>query len=153
MPHVIRRAEARDLDALVELRRLMFEAMGTTDNGPWLQNARDWYAARLDDPTCCFIVVEVDGVVVSCACGLARDATPSPSAPRPGDVLISNVCTLAEYRGRGYARAAFDALMAWTEQIGAARLELIATPDGRPMYDAAGFVPTAHPAMRLNRPS
>lgn len=147
MGHV-RRAESRDVDALVMLRAEMFAAMGTEVAHGWQPQARVWFTERVGDPHYGFFVFEDAGEVVACAVGAIRDAVPSPEVPHGRDVLISNVCTLAAHRGRGFGRQAFDAVMAWARDTGVGRAELMATDAGRAMYERAGFTVTAQPAMR-----
>ncbi|TQL69791.1 acetyltransferase (GNAT) family protein [Nocardioides albertanoniae] len=148
---IVRTAEERDLDTVVSLRAEMFAAMSVlAESSEWQRNARTWFADRLDDPRCRIVVVEVAGRVVSCALGTIRDAAPSPSAPRGSDILVSNVSTAPDARGRGHGRAAFDAVMAWAQASGVERAELLATVDGREMYERAGFKETGHPAMRAD---
>ena len=85
-----RRARADDVAALVDLRRLMFQDMGSggATDSDWQDAARQWFARRVAAPGVCLIVVEAHDVVVAAAMGTLRDAAPSPSSPRPGDVLI-----------------------------------------------------------------
>lgn len=132
----------------MRLRAEMFAAMGVAESDPgWRSRAADWFAARLDLDDYCFVVVEVDGAVVAGAAGAVRDSAPSPAWPGR-DVLINNVCTFPEHRGQGYAQAAFDAVLAWASQTGAGQAELMATAEGRGMYEKSGFRPVAFPAMR-----
>lgn len=146
---VVRRAQGTDVKALVELREHMFAAMGVTSPDPnWRKNAHEWFSTRLDDPNYHFAVVEVDGTVVACAVGAVRDAAPSPAAPEGRDVLVNNVSTAPPFRGRGYGRMAFDAVMVWARGLGITRAELMATAVGRGMYERAGFCDTSFPAMR-----
>lgn len=148
----MRTATAADVDSLVDLRAEMFTAMGVAHadvvSGAWRDRAREWFASRLDNPDYCFIVVEVDGRVVSCAAGAIRDAAPSPSVPGGRDVLVSNVCTAPDHRGQGHGKTAFEAVMSWARQTGVGRAELMATGLGRGMYESAGFRETDFPAMR-----
>lgn len=145
-----RRATARDLHVLVELRVEMFRAMGMQTGSPeWQQAARDWYAERLDHPDYGFFVVEVAGEVVASAVGAIREATPSPASPAGRDVLISNVCTFPDHRGSGYATAAFHAVVQWARGTGVTRAELMATDGGRRIYERVGFVTTRWPTMRM----
>lgn len=96
------------------------------------------------------VVVEVHGQIVSCALGAVRDAAPSPSVPEGRDVLVSNVSTAPDHRGRGYGRVAFDAVMTWARGLGIGRAELMATDFARDMYRRAGFRETTFPAMRAD---
>lgn len=146
-----REAKASDLQDLVRLRAEMFAAMGVADEKPeWRANALEWFRRRIDDPGCGIFVLDHDGKVVACAMSALRDAAPSPSAPRGGDVLISNVCTAPDYRGRGFGHAVFQAAFRWAQQTEADRAELMATVNGRSIYERAGFTVTRNPAMRAH---
>lgn len=145
----MRAARAGDEAALVELRAEMFRAMGVpADDDVWRTNAHRWFAKRLAEPGYGIFVVTAGDRVVASAMGLVRDAAPSPGSPDGGDVLISNVCTAPEHRGRGHGRAAFEAVMAWARAQGVGRAELMATDAGRPMYERAGFEVRNAPVMR-----
>lgn len=152
---VVRRAREPDVAALVELRGVLFEAMGIAErDGAWREQARQWFTGRLDDPSYRVAVVDVGGTVVACAVGAIRDAAPAPDAPAGRDVLISNVCAYPSTRGRGYGSAAFTAVMEWARESGVERAELLSTRSGESMYRDAGFTSSEHPVMRapLRRP-
>ncbi|MFB7842412.1 GNAT family N-acetyltransferase [Microbacterium sp. NPDC056052] len=135
--------------ALVELRAEMFEAMGVANEGAaWREAARSWFETHLSDRAVGVFVADVDGVVVACALGVIRAGLPSPAVVDGRDVAVSNVVTRSGWRGRGNGRAVFDAVIAWAREDGVTRAELMATSDGRRIYERAGFAPTEHPAMR-----
>lgn len=145
----VRRAMAADVAALVDLRAEMFAAMGVdASEGSWRAAVHDWFEARLDHPDFGIFVVEGDGVVVASAVGAIRDAAPSPTCPTGRDILINNVCTFPSYRGNGHGSAAFEAVLEWARQTGVRRAELMATEDGRGIYEKAGFVVNGSVAMR-----
>ena len=130
----------------------MFESMGTAgvDDPDWLAAARDWFASHLDHPDVALRVVEVDGEVVAGAVAHVRTHLPSPGNASGRVVTISNVSTFATYRGRGYGRLAFDAVMEWVRESSKAEgAELFATGMGQDMYAGAGFTLHPMPAMRL----
>lgn len=146
----VRRARAGDEAALVELRVEMFRSMDIpTDDHLWRANAFAWFESRLDEPAYGIFVVTDGEAVVASAMGCVRDAAPSPTSPNGGDVLVSNVCTAPEHRGRGHGRAAFEAVMAWARAQGVGRAELMATEAGRGMYERAGFEARSAPLMRV----
>ena len=149
----VRRAEAADVPALVALRRQMFSSMGVedADDPQWQSEAARWFAARAQSPDYGIFVVTVGERVVACAMGAIRDAAPSPGVTHGKDVLVSNVVTDPEHRGRGYGRLAFEAVMRWAEGTDVTRYELFATPAGQGMYERAGFRETSFPGMRLTR--
>jgi GNAT superfamily N-acetyltransferase len=60
------------------------------------------------------------------------------------------------FRGRGYARACLDALLAWFRDETEARvINLNATSDGTALYRSLGFTEPRYPALqlRLARPA
>lgn len=144
-----RRASAGDEAALVGLRAEMFRSMGASGTvGAWQAAAHEWFAAHLQDPRCgIFVVVEGDRIV-ACAMGIARDCPPSPNNAGGGDVLITNVCTVPDRRGLGHGPAALDAVLHWARGLGVHRAELMATENGRRIYERVGFATTGFPAMR-----
>lgn len=151
---IVRRAVAADLDALLALRVVMFTdtgAPGAADPA-WREVARDWFAAHLDDPRVCMVVVELDGAVASAAVGQRSDGIPSPSGDGRG-VHLSNVATLPEARRRGLARLAVEGVLAWADGEGLSRVDLFASEDGRPLYESLGFAERGAPAMRRLRPA
>ena len=56
--------------------------------------------------------------------------------------LVMNVHVLLEYRRQGIARRLMETIIAWAPQNDIVRLVLHAAPDGRPLYDALGFLPS-----------
>ena len=147
-----RRATSGDAPALVELRALMFEAMGTpgVDDPHWRHAALRWFEEHLAERHTCVVIAEDAGVVVACAMGQVRDVPPSPSNPTGQGGLLSNVVTLPEARRRGHARACLVALLEWFRQeTEVGRLELFATGAGSGLYEELGFHRHDWPAMRM----
>jgi GNAT superfamily N-acetyltransferase len=147
----IRRATVADIDDLVRLRRMMFEAMGFDD--PTKLDAGDAAAADYfawSIPSGEFqgwLAVTPTGEAVS-TCGLVIDQHP----PGPGNLsgktgYIMNVVTDPTYRRRGLARCLMQVVLAWLDEQGIQRAELHATDMGRPLYEELGFA--AHTGMRL----
>ncbi len=148
----VREAVLPDLPALVGLRTEMFAAMGVPETDPgWRSHAERWFTARIQNPGHCLYVVEAEGRVASCALGSLSESQPTPTRPFGQDLYISNVVTLPEFRGCGYAAAVFEAVLEWgRRQPGPVRARLFATADGRGMYERAGFVPNTWPVMGVD---
>lgn len=149
----VRRAGPADLDALLALRVLMFEAMGTPPgqliDPVWREAAYRWFADRLDDLQVRLVVAELDGEVVCGAVGEVSSLIPGPSCPTGSVGLISNVATLPHARGRGLAAACTDALVTWfEEETDVTRIDLFATEAGALIYRTRGFTTSPFPAMR-----
>jgi GNAT superfamily N-acetyltransferase len=149
----VRRATAADSAAVVELRALMFSAMGVpgVDDLGWRRAATAWFERELDGPRACAVVAEdAEGRVVSGAMGGLRFETPSPVNPNGVWGLLNNVATRPEARRQGLARACVVGVLDWFRDETEARVvELFATGEGAGLYEELGFTRTAWPAMRL----
>ena len=76
----------------------------------------------------------------------------SPWPANPHDLcveraIILNVYTELEFRRRGVARQVMDVILAWLKARGLRSVNLHASDEGRPLYEALGFQPTNE--MRL----
>jgi len=142
---------------MVELRSVMFEAMGTPApelGAPqWRTAARNWFVSRSGDHRTRIVVAEVEGRVVSGAVGEVSALIPGPNTVDGSVGLISNVATVPAWRGRGLAAACTDDLLRWFEHdTDVTRVDLFATASGSRIYTARGFHVRAFPAMCLPVP-
>ncbi|KGN39332.1 GNAT family N-acetyltransferase [Knoellia subterranea] len=152
-----RPATAGDIDDLMTLRVLMFEAMGTPaaqlESAAWLGAARDWFTSRIDHPTTRVLVVEDGGDIVAGGLAEVLSSIPAPSMPRGRLGFVSNIATLPHARGRGLARLVMTELVRWLdEETDADRIDLAATAEGAPLYRSLGFQLAAFPTMRRLAP-
>lgn len=138
----LRRAVPDDAPALVRLRALMHEAMGTPAGDPAYRAAAEAaFRRRLaQDPSFACFLVEDAGEVVSCGVAFVEEHLPSPSQLDGRRGHIASMSTDPSARRQGHARQVLEALMAWlTDQHGLRRVDLRATPDGQPLYEDLGF--------------
>lgn len=124
----------------------------------------------IDDGT--YFVVEVDGQVAGCG-GWSRRATlyggdhssgrdPALLDPRRDPAKVRAMYTHPVFARRGVGRLILSLCEAAAAAEGFASLELMATLSGRPLYEAAGFVPIEHledsaggtpvPLVRMRKP-
>ena len=66
-----------------------------------------------------------------------------------GQQSLSCHTTLPAHRGQGYASLLVRDVVAWARALDADRVDLSATPDGRGIYEKAGFVLASAPRMKL----
>lgn len=137
----LRRAATGDAEELTRLRGLMHSAMGTDASDPeWQAVCADAFVRRLAEPdSFAAFVVEADDRVVSCGVGWTEEHLPSPRQLDGRRGHIASMSTEPSYQRRGYGRLVFGALMAWFASYDVVRVDLRATPDGRPLYEAFGF--------------
>ena len=137
----LRRATVDDAAELTRLRGLMHDAMGIAASAPgWEVACRDAFVRRLAErDRFAAFVVEDAGRVVSCGVGWMEEHLPGPRQPDGRRGHIASMSTEPAARRRGHARAVFGALMSWFASYDVPRVDLRATPDGRPLYEAFGF--------------
>lgn len=154
----LRAATVADGEQLLRLWRLLLDedqgpGRGHDDQGddrPWERHARAWFARAVGDPRAVHVpVVESEGVVVSAAIGTLELGVPNPWCPRGRTVRLANLVTLPAHRGTGHASLLVQDVVAWARAIDADRVDLSATPEGRGIYERAGFVLTSAPRMKL----
>lgn len=154
---VIRAATTEDAAALVELRALMFEAMGTPteqlEQATWRDAALAWFTHRIGTSGVRVVVAEVDGEVAAAIVGEVTGLIPGPATPNGSVGLISNVATFPRHRGRGLAALVTDDLLRWfASSTDVTRVDLFATPGGTRIYEPRGFVNRPFPGMCLPMP-
>lgn len=150
----LRRATVDDAAELTRLRGLMHTAMGgDATDADWQAACTEAFVRRLPQ-TDAFVafIVEVDGRFVSSGAGWLEEHIPSPSQHDGRRGHIASISTEAEHQRKGYAREVFGALMAWFAAQGIPRVDLRATPDGRPLYEAFGFTVLGGATMAWTRP-
>ncbi|MCK7626405.1 GNAT family N-acetyltransferase [Streptomyces sp. RS10V-4] len=151
-----RAARPEDAAELVRLRRLMFLAMnGRAASGRWERDAEAAARRQLTGPDAPLTAFVVDGAadgpgadgrhLAACALGRIDERLPSPAHPTGRVGFVFNVCTDPRYRGRGYARATTEALVAWFARQGVGRVDLHATDAAEPLYRSLGFTEHAIP--------
>lgn len=150
-----RPATPDDAAELTRLRVLMFGGLDRPGlhDPRWQEATRAFFAEGLADPSTglrVFVVDKPDGSgLASCAIAYIYHRVPAPGNATGTGAYIGNVSTDVEHRRRGHARACMDALVAVCRAEGANKIELRASAEAEPMYEAMGFTRTPDPAMML----
>ena len=151
-PGTVRLAIARDIPDLVALRRQMFESMGRPADAGWEAVASDLFSRELLTGRLVAAVVDSpDGSDQLVASGVVMFELrlPSASSHATTKAYISSMSTYPKWRRRGFGSAILQRLIEVSEARGAHVIELRATEDGRPLYEAAGFdVDAGMPLLR-----
>jgi len=152
-----REAAAGDIETILHQRRRMFTDMGYPADANLdgaLSASRDFFSAWMADGRCRAWLVETPGGEVVAGGGvLMTPHLPSPRDPNPVRPLIVNVYTDPAFRRRGIARRLMDIMLAWCRSQGFGSVALYASVDGKPLYEAAGFVPTNEMRLMLRNAS
>lgn len=149
----VRRASTAELDILVGHRRSMFVDMGYEDE-PTLESMsarfRIWLLEHMEAGDYrAWLVCAPDGSVAAGAGLWLMDWPPHMigKGARRGNIL--NVYTDARFRRRGLARLLMEEILAWCKNNGVDTIILHASPAGRSLYEAMGFVATNEMRIRL----
>jgi ribosomal protein S18 acetylase RimI-like enzyme len=140
---------------LVRLRALMLQHLGVDPgpaDAPWRRAAQQWFEQHLTDDHgwACFVVGGNPGeTLLASGISWITHHLPGPRWPDGRRGYIAGMITDTSARRRGYARDILRHLIAWFAELGIDYIELHASPDGEPLYHAAGFVPASQPAMEL----
>ncbi len=156
MGYVFGQASLSDVPELVRLRIGYLTAdFGALDPQQELDLWRElpaYFELHLDDDLLAFVARDEDsGAIVSCAWLLLVTKPPSPRFPHGQTGTLFNVFTVPEHRRKGLARQVMLRLIDAAYDLNLDVLELHATEDGYPLYQALGFEDdsSTHVAMRL----
>jgi ribosomal protein S18 acetylase RimI-like enzyme len=119
----------------------MLAAMGSDPHTPgWAEACEAAFLRRLAQPDIFAAwLVEVDGRAVSSGVGWIEEHLPSPGVFDGRRGHIASMSTEPAHRRRGHGREVLGALMGWFAELAVPRVDLRATPDGRALYEQAGF--------------
>jgi len=150
----IRQATAADLDLLVQLRveyiRADLAELADDEEVAITSQLRTWIPANLGERYFAELAF-VDGLPAGIAVLVVNEYPANPRFPNGRVGTVLNVWTRPAHRRRGLATALLGEVIALGRQLGLARLELLSSEAGKPLYASLGFVPSSddHLPMEL----
>jgi len=118
---VIRRAEIRDIGALVELIGVLFAI--ETDFTIDVQRQRKGLFLMLEQPErCCIMVAECADQIIGMCTGQLMVST----AEGGSKVIVEDLVVAEKQRGQGFGSRLVDAVEKWAAGCGAKRMDLLA---------------------------
>jgi GNAT superfamily N-acetyltransferase len=148
IPFTIRRAELRDIEALVRMRVELLHvaaALGVPTNlseGEWeavRMGIRDYFAEALPAGKHYGVVAEAKGNVVACGGIVFMERPPYQGNLQGREAYLMNMYTMPEWRGKGIGGAIVGELLRYAREAGAKRVSLDAEQNARRLYAKAGF--------------
>ena len=148
IPFTIRRAELRDVEALVRLRfelMHMAAALGVPTNlseEDWeavREATREYFEKALASGEHCGVVAEAEGIVVGCGGIVFMERPPYQGNLQGREAYLMNMYTEPEWRGKGIGSAIVAELLRCARNAGAKRVSLDAEQNARRLYAQAGF--------------
>src|SRR5437870_6756567 len=140
MSAVVRRATVDDIDVLVDLRiAFVAEFADIEDEQAERASIAEYLGRALPSESfLAWLVIDDDRVTATGGMAVYERMMRSHGHGVGYEGYVLNVYTLPEYRRRGYGRLAMEALMECARDRHI-RLTLLATDDGRPLYEALDF--------------
>ncbi|HVP39086.1 MAG TPA: GNAT family N-acetyltransferase [Candidatus Saccharimonadales bacterium] len=152
---LVRRATRVDIPVIARQRAEMFADMGVLPPEQYdalvAESRRHLEAALPSGEYLAWLVAprEAPDQIVAGAGVLRRRVPPHPLRTAEGarvargdQAIVLNVFTERAWRRRGLARLLMEHVLRWAGDAGIETLVLHASDDGRPLYQALGFVPT-----------
>lgn len=152
MTESIRKATIEDIGILINLRLdFLFDHIGnlTEDQESAIRLQLASYFTKHINNDFLAILAETKNDVVSTAFFVIdeRPANPIFITGKAGTLL--NVFTYPKYRRMGFAKKVIERIIEEAKQIGVSSIDLLATQDGKPLYEKLGFTEPKDTAMRL----
>lgn len=148
---MIRRAEISDIPKLVEMKLKMFEESGhdklLCDNS-YEKICRVYEQLYVEEKSCHF-VIEEQKIIVACCGGFLNTNIPYCFFKTDFYGFIGDVYTIPQERGKGYATALTKRTIEWLSEKGAKEIRLLASEQGRTIYEKIGFTSTDEMVLTL----
>lgn len=145
-PAAVRPAGPEDVDEVVRLAGVMYQAMGA---GPpavaadqwerWQVEATAAVHRRLGHDLVVLVRDRPGGGLVACGAGTVSTRLPNPWHLDPRVGYVQWMSTDEDGRRQGHGRAVLRGLVAWFAAQGIDTVELHASPSGAPLYRSEGF--------------
>ena len=136
----VRAATVDDVDALLELRAIMFAAMDIHPADNWQGPCRHILLDGLASGDLIGAIAETDdGTIVASAIAAIHRWLPSPSNPSGLKGYLGSTATREPWRRRGIGRRVAQHLIDTLAARGVTEIELHATEAGEGMYRSLGF--------------
>jgi GNAT superfamily N-acetyltransferase len=149
---VYREARDADLPTCAELWLAMFEEVGKHHEADfradWRERFVTYISRRMKENGLRYFIAELDGEIAGTAGALIREGYPT-EIHGLSDGYVFGVSVKPPARNRGIATRLTTLAVDWLKEQGVARLQLHASPFGRPIYEKMGFVPTNEMQLRL----
>lgn len=141
---VFRRAGALDLAEIARLKRAMFEEAGfgrlLADDAEALVVAR--YRELYADGRAAHFLALAGGEIAALAGAFVKSELPYCFFTNPRHGFLGDVYTAPAWRRRGLARRLSLEALDWLRAAGVDAVRLLASGQGRGLYESLGFAPT-----------
>lgn len=150
---VIRGATLADIPEVLRQRRAMYQDMGHRDeaklDGMIASSTKYLHEAMPVGSFRAWLAQISTGEIAGGGAVIVSPWLSRPHSLQCRQASILNVFTYPAYRRRGVARSVMQTMIDWCQEQGFAYVSLHASEDGKPLYEALGFEPTAEMRLKL----
>ena len=151
---IIRTAEKKDIEELVEMRLLFLEEISGSQSSEAKINLehqlREYFLSELGRGNLVIYIAEKDQKIISTAAMLIWKSLPSFSSEgKNGRGYIHNMFTLKSQRRQGLSSKLLDKLIQTAKEMKVEKLHLHATNEGLTLYEQLGFLSPKNPELVL----
>ena len=149
--HTLRRATPDDAEVLAELRRRMFADIGWSEGtGEDVVIATvEYFGPAVADGRYVAFIAEDGGAPIGTAGAVVTEVPPYAEDLSGRIPRVQGVYVVPECRRQGVARELFGRLLETLQAEGFRRVTLMATDEGRPLYEEFGFEPMPEMSVML----
>ena len=150
---ILRKANLDDIELLIQLRIDYL----TEDTGILTQEEsfaikrqlKEYFLKAISNNSFIGILAEIEGAVVSAAFLVISERPANPAFITGITGTLLNVITYPEYRRKGIATKVIEKIIDESKKEGVSSIDLMATEDGKALYEKMGFTITKYTAMRV----
>ena len=150
---ILRKANPDDIDLLIQLRiDYLTEDLGSLtqdETSAIIKQLSEYFPKAISDISFIAILAEINGTVVSAAFLVISKRPANPSFITGVTGTLLNVITYPEYRRKGIATKVIEKIINESKKEGVSSIDLMATEDGKDLYEKMGFVVSKYTAMGL----
>ena len=150
---ILRKANLDDIELLIQLRidYLTEDAGNLTQEESFAvkKQLRKYFLKAISNNSFIGILAEIDGAVVSAAFLVISERPANPAFITGITGTLLNVITYPEYRRKGIATKIIEKIIDESKKEGVSSIDLMATEDGKTLYEKMGFTMTKYAAMRI----
>lgn len=150
----IRKAGLDDIDALIKLRMDYLSETGgklsSEEEALITGQMKEYLSRRIPDGSFVAVIAETHGIVASAAFLAVLEKPANPIFINGITAAALNVFTYPAFRRKGIASEVIEKIISCAKEMNVSSIELLATKDGRPLYEKMGFTVSKHTPMRLS---
>nr|WP_092075125.1 GNAT family N-acetyltransferase [Dendrosporobacter quercicolus]NSL49544.1 GNAT family N-acetyltransferase [Dendrosporobacter quercicolus DSM 1736]SDN34400.1 Acetyltransferase (GNAT) domain-containing protein [Dendrosporobacter quercicolus] len=148
---MLHKANLSEIDEIIELKLSMFRESGHMDllADDAKQRIRQKYIQLYQNDEAAHFLIKDSGKIIACCGGFIKSDIPYSFYKQSYYGFIGDVYTIPQERTRGLATDLTKATIAWLKSKGVWTIRLLASEQGKPIYQKMGFVNTDEMALAL----